>query len=305
MASKKSQPRDRKGLGPRWTLAAAAMVLGSLVLASSGIAEPGQEFEEFPPLASSTSLKCQSPVELNQGSVCTATVTGGVNPFFPRGQVTFVKSGLGFFSNKAASCAPLHLTGNKSRCQITYTPSSGNLGAHQITATYLGEPGTATRPGLEPSEASATIQAEGGANSFRVYVGDHGAGHQDEDEISVFSTSINRVRTAPIILDSEASDIAITPDGKRAYVTNSFSRSVSVINTATNTAEAVPGGAAIKVGIEPTAIAITPDGKRVYVTNVGSDTVSVINTVTNTAEGVPDGAGIKVGRVPSAIAIFP
>ena len=47
--------------------------------------------------------------------------------------------------------------------------------------------------------------------------------------------------------------IAITPDGKTAYVANHDSGTVTPIRTATNTALK-----AIKVGSDPTAIAITP-----------------------------------------------
>jgi YVTN family beta-propeller protein len=47
--------------------------------------------------------------------------------------------------------------------------------------------------------------------------------------------------------------IAITPDGKTAYVTNVQSESVTPIDVATNTP-----GTEIKVGEEPIGIAITP-----------------------------------------------
>jgi YVTN family beta-propeller protein len=55
--------------------------------------------------------------------------------------------------------------------------------------------------------------------------------------------------------------IAISPDGRHAYVANARDDSVSVINTATNKPAAKP----IEVGHRPTAIAITPDGRHVYV----------------------------------------
>jgi YVTN family beta-propeller protein len=57
-------------------------------------------------------------------------------------------------------------------------------------------------------------------------------------------------------------DLAITPDGKHAYVTSG--KVVSVVDTSTNTVEArVP----MDVGF-PTWIAITPNGKQAYVGNV-------------------------------------
>jgi YVTN family beta-propeller protein len=89
--------------------------------------------------------------------------------------------------------------------------------------------------------------------------------------------------------------IVPSASASNAYVANFTSESVSVINTATNTATA------ITVGKEPAGIAITPDGKFAYVTNFGSDNVSVINTATNQASPTT----IKVGAEPFAVAITP
>ena len=62
-----------------------------------------------------------------------------------------------------------------------------------------------------------------------------------------------------------------------AYIANSISNDVSVINTATNTiAYTIP------VGNDPTGLSVSPDGSRVYVANQRSNTVSVISTTTNT-----------------------
>jgi YVTN family beta-propeller protein len=76
--------------------------------------------------------------------------------------------------------------------------------------------------------------------------------------------------------------VAITPDGKRVYVTNYYWQNyqfntITVIDTATNTVVGDP----ISVGVAPQGVAITPDGRYVYVTNYGSNTVSVIDTATN------------------------
>ena len=71
--------------------------------------------------------------------------------------------------------------------------------------------------------------------------------------------------------------IAITPDGKYAYVTNF--ENVSVIDTATNKLVETIATAKFTQGI-----VITPDGKYAYVTSSSSDQpiVSVISTATNT-----------------------
>src|SRR5262249_6914367 len=67
---------------------------------------------------------------------------------------------------------------------------------------------------------------------------------------------------------------AASAGAQNAYITNDFGRTVSVIDTATNTVVGSP----IPVGLFPFGVAVTPDGSKVYVTNLVSNTVSVIDT---------------------------
>jgi YVTN family beta-propeller protein len=90
--------------------------------------------------------------------------------------------------------------------------------------------------------------------------------------------------------------VAVAPNGEYAYVANYGSGTVSVINTATNTAPVT-----ITVGTDPKAVAVTPDGAYVYVTlgssSLGSGSVSVINTATyavTTVTGVSNPFGVAV-----------
>jgi YVTN family beta-propeller protein len=80
-----------------------------------------------------------------------------------------------------------------------------------------------------------------------------------------------------------------------AYVANSGSNTVSVIDTATNKVAGMP----IEVGRGPRAVAVTPDGTHVYVANTVG-TVSVIDTATNTVVDTVDVVGS-----PQGIAITP
>jgi len=68
---------------------------------------------------------------------------------------------------------------------------------------------------------------------------------------------------------NEPEGIAVEPDGKKVFVTNFFSKNVSVIDTATNKIMST-----VKVGIFPLGVAVEPDGKKVYVTNLWSSDVS-------------------------------
>jgi YVTN family beta-propeller protein len=92
--------------------------------------------------------------------------------------------------------------------------------------------------------------------------------------------------------------VAVTPDGKHAYVTNVASNNVSVINTATNT---VGSTIPVAAGTAPLGVAVTPDGKHAYVANNVPNTVSVIDTATNTVVGTP----IPVGSSPVGVGIIP
>lgn len=123
--------------------------------------------------------------------------------------------------------------------------------------------------------------------------------------IFVIDTATNTVVTLiPFPSDSGPLGIALTPDGRRAYVTSLFPDSVrgglSVIDIATHTEIAHissddPNG----VGIFTSAVAITPDGTRAYVTDGGG--VSVIDTATITViASLPVG-----GTSPFGVAITP
>ncbi len=103
---------------------------------------------------------------------------------------------------------------------------------------------------------------------------------------------------APIPVGTHPDAIAITPNGKTAYVVNFGSDNVTPIDTSTDTAGA--SGTWISVGSEPDAIAISPDGDTAYVANSGDGTVSKIALSTGQVQ-----ATIKVGGSPSGIAISP
>jgi YVTN family beta-propeller protein len=121
------------------------------------------------------------------------------------------------------------------------------------------------------------------------------------NDVVVVDTAANRTVGNPIKVGTGPSAIAITPDGSRAYVVNSESKSVSVMDMATDQVVQVKDGAAIKVGVVPSAIAIAPDGRTAYVTNAVDRNVSVIDTTTNEVKGQP----IPVGILPRGIAITP
>jgi len=116
-----------------------------------------------------------------------------------------------------------------------------------------------------------------------------------EVRAAVPATSYGIVKVIPV--GDDPADIAITPNGAFAYVTNAGSDNVSVIDTATGTVSAT-----ITVGDGPSAIAINPAGTLAYVTNAGSGNVSVIDTTTSPPVVT---ATVTVGTTPASIAINP
>jgi YVTN family beta-propeller protein len=98
--------------------------------------------------------------------------------------------------------------------------------------------------------------------------------------VSIFDTATDQVVGNPIPVGETPETLAITPNGKSAYVANRSGNSVSVIDTAT--AKVVK---AIAVGTQPIGVAISPDGSLVYVSDFKSEDVSIISTATNTVVG--------------------
>jgi hypothetical protein len=103
-------------------------------------------------------------------------------------------------------------------------------------------------------------------------------------------------RGKPIKIGAIPTAIAITPDGKTAYIADEHPATVTPVATATNTP-----GQPIEIGGFPWAIAITPDGRTAYIVDLpaygrGRTTVAPVATATNTAGrpiNIRDGARLS------------
>ena len=124
--------------------------------------------------------------------------------------------------------------------------------------------------------------------------------------VSVIDTATNTVAaTVPLPPTSSPTGVAITPDGKFAYVPNGWSNSVAVIDTTKAVAD--PGHAVVATipvaGPRPETIAISPlpmcvDGHPTCVGDCGVDrqvTVNEIITMMNIALGNADVSGCQAG----------
>src|SRR5215471_2054881 len=116
------------------------------------------------------------------------------------------------------------------------------------------------------------------------------------------TTGTNTAGT-PIKIGAIPTAIAITPDGKTAYIADEHPATVTPVTTATGTP-----GKPINIGGFPWAIAITPDGKTAYTVDIpaygqGPTRVIPVATATNTP-----GKPIKISDIvglSAAIAITP
>lgn len=127
-----------------------------------------------------------------------------------------------------------------------------------------------------------------------VILGDFGL--TNTNTLSVVDTLTNTLITNVNLpgSNSNAIDVAISPDGKSAYVTDSKVGLVWVVDTTTNTLATTiftPAGAE--------DIAFSPDGKRALVVEPNANSVAVIDTVTRTL--LP--TTIAVGALPKGIAV--
>jgi YVTN family beta-propeller protein len=140
-----------------------------------------------------------------------------------------------------------------------------------------------------------------------------------------------------IPLTGNKGDIALSPDGKLAYVAIFGESRVAVINTQTNTVvgsipvegfvqdvqvnpvngtiyvgdddvAVIPAGSTTATHIEvpdSRGLAVTPDGRYLYVANINFDSVSIIDTSTNAVVGEIPITGLANASGPWRVAISP
>ncbi len=116
-----------------------------------------------------------------------------------------------------------------------------------------------------------------------------------QDAVNVIDTANNTLADT-ISVGSLPTGLAVSPDGTRVYVGISDSKTVVVIDTASNEMVDPP----IVMASAPNNIAVAPDGKHVYVTHGNADFVSVIDTTRNAVTST-----IIVGNGGQRIAVTP
>jgi YVTN family beta-propeller protein len=94
---------------------------------------------------------------------------------------------------------------------------------------------------------------------------------------------------------TDPTNVAVAPSGGRAYVANDSAQSVLVLDTVADDVVA-----SIKTGRQRRGIALTPDGKSIVITSVSQDVMHLVSAATNEVE-----ATIGAGRSLQSATVTP
>jgi YVTN family beta-propeller protein len=156
------------------------------------------------------------------------------------------------------------------------TPAAAFLILNDNSVTAVSPPGT---PGLVNISITAPSGTSSNSLATRyVYTGDWFAYGTNTATGSVSTINTRNDTVFTFAVGSNPNNIAFSPDGKKAYVTDSVEFGVHVIDVATNTIDTF-----ILLSGAPTAIAIAPDGKTAYVVGFTTTDFMPIDLTTNTA----------------------
>jgi len=176
-----------------------------------------------------------------------------------------------------------------SMCEAFDTDQTGAIEVYEIIAAVgdlLNGCGAATRFTRATKSAPLALTLD---NRLLVVA------NTDTNSVTIFEVrsdgTLRKIKELGV--GREPRSVAVLPDATKAYVANTVSGTVSVIDLHTC---ATLGE--IAVGTEPYALAPTPNGMWVYVANANSNSVSVIRSGDDTVIGT-----IPVGRSPRALAI--
>jgi YVTN family beta-propeller protein len=162
---------------------------------------------------------------------------------------------------------------------------------HEVAVSPDGRIAVITNYGTrsEPGNSLTVIDVTRAERVKDISLGEHTMPHgiQFLGDHRVIITTEGNQTVVIVNLESEAIEqvfiteqrvshmVAATPDGKRAFVPNLGSGTVTVLDLGAGIVETH-----IETGEGPEGIAMSPDGSEVWITNRGANTVSVINTAT-------------------------
>jgi len=225
--------------------------------------------------------------QIQQFTVSGSNLTGNITATAPAGFEVSLTSGSGYGVSvtipETGGAAANTLVYVRSASSDPAGPISGNV---NLTSTGAGSQTVVVRgavsalpivnsPGSQfvtNGAPSTAINFTGTGNTFTWTNDTPGIGLAASGTGNIASFTAVNSGNNPVVATVTATPI----NAPLAYITNSGSNTVSVINTFTNSIIAT-----INVGQTPQGVCESPDGTRVYVTNSTDGSVSVINTATN------------------------
>ena len=171
---------------------------------------------------------------------------------------------------------------------IAFSPDGLRAYVVNATSNSLTVIDTGTNSVIAFLETSSPVRARVSPDSTRLYL------TSAQNIVYVFNAQ-TLAQITSIAVGNSPAGLAVAPSGRRLYVANRNSDSVSVIDTSSNTVVAT-----VNVGAFPVDVALSPNGKRLYVTNFFDNSVSVVDTAINAVVST-----IDVGSGPQGIAITP
>lgn len=145
----------------------------------------------------------------------------------------------------------------------------------KVNGTVLNEPTVDPEPNITVLNGTTlpALHFQGTGNMY--------SWSNNMPNIGLAASGIDSLPTFRVLSNSNATvtaTITVTPVlAGTAYVTNSGSGTISVINTLTNTVDTTIASG----GKGPASETLSPDGTKLYVLNFNSQTISVTNTITN------------------------
>src|SRR2546425_3932376 len=180
---------------------------------------------------------------------------------------------------------------------LTVSPVSNRLYVTNVYGSYAGDDDVKViDPSTNQVVAGGGVSGLGGLpmgiavapDGTRLYAADYGSGPSGRvwviDTDPSLMDGTNRAVVATVTVGPQPFGIAVTPDSKHVYVSNSGGNTVSVIDAAT-----VSSGASspmITVGNSPRGVSVSSDGSTVFVVNWFSGNLTAISVATNTTRSI-------------------
>ena len=239
------------------------------------------------------------------GPGVTLAATGGLG-----GKVWVAPGAVGAPCPAVGGTLPLGLSVGAASGLVSGVPNSASLAVTDFTFEVCvhDTANATTLAGFDQPPANAVT----GGNDYRVNImgtwaflaGPGGAGAGGADTVEVIDTVNFLLKTSITLAVGDAPDsVAVTPNGRFAYVTLSGAASIEVIDTITLASVTTIN---LSAGPDqcggPLGVAITPDGARAYIACSLNDRVVVINTATNAVLAKID---FGAGDAPDSVAARP